>query len=104
MQILPVFLLTVGVCDAVHILAIAYQRRREGASQEAAIAGHGVAMGIAPLVEEDLRQGRLVRPFGTVSENAYRFWMIRQAGQRAGAAEDAFCAWLSEEAADTSPR
>ena len=73
-------------------------------AQEAAIAGHGVAMGIAPLVEEDLRQGRLVRPFGTVSENAYRFWMIRQAGQRAGAAEDAFCAWLSEEAADTSPR
>jgi predicted RND superfamily exporter protein len=38
-QILPVFLLTVGVCDAVHILAIAYQRRREGATQEAAIAG-----------------------------------------------------------------
>ncbi len=38
-QILPVFLLTVGVCDAVHILAIAYQRRREGASREDAIAG-----------------------------------------------------------------
>ncbi len=38
-QILPVFLLTVGVCDAVHILAIAYQRRAEGATQEDAIAG-----------------------------------------------------------------
>lgn len=38
-QILPVFLLTVGVCDAVHILAIAYQRRAEGASREDAIAG-----------------------------------------------------------------
>lgn len=37
-QILPVFLLTVGVCDAVHILAIAYQRRQEGASQPDAIA------------------------------------------------------------------
>lgn len=37
-QILPVFLLTVGVCDAVHILAIAYQRRQEGDSQPDAIA------------------------------------------------------------------
>ncbi len=37
-QILPVFLLTVGVCDAVHILAIAYRLRMEGASQEDAIA------------------------------------------------------------------
>jgi predicted RND superfamily exporter protein len=36
-QILPVFLLTVGVCDAVHILTIAYQRRGEGASREDAI-------------------------------------------------------------------
>lgn len=37
-QILPVFLLTVGVCDAVHILAIAYRLRMEGASQEDSIA------------------------------------------------------------------
>ncbi|MFK7895905.1 MAG: RND family transporter [Myxococcota bacterium] len=41
-QILPVFLLTVGVCDAVHILAIAYRLRMEGASQEDSIA---VALG-----------------------------------------------------------
>jgi predicted RND superfamily exporter protein len=37
-QILPIFLLTVGVCDAVHILTIAYRLRAEGASQEDAIA------------------------------------------------------------------
>jgi predicted RND superfamily exporter protein len=37
-QILPIFLLTVGVCDAVHILTIAYRLRAEGAGQEDAIA------------------------------------------------------------------
>jgi hypothetical protein len=37
-QILPVFLLTVGVCDAVHILAISYRLRMEGASKDEAIA------------------------------------------------------------------
>ncbi|MCA9501827.1 MAG: MMPL family transporter [Myxococcales bacterium] len=37
-QILPVFLLTVGVCDAVHILAIVYRRRMEGEAPEDAVA------------------------------------------------------------------
>ncbi|HEB88801.1 MAG TPA: hypothetical protein ENI85_04450 [Deltaproteobacteria bacterium] len=37
-QILPVFLLTVGVCDAVHILAIVYRLRMEGACEEDAVA------------------------------------------------------------------
>lgn len=49
-QILPVFLLTVGVCDAVHILAIAYQRRQEGATREAAIAGAIGHTGLAVLM------------------------------------------------------
>lgn len=71
-------------------------------AQEAAIAGHGVALGVAPLVEEDLRQGRLVRPFATISENAYRFWTIRQAGRKAEGAVDAFCQWLQEEASRTT--
>ena len=37
-QILPVFLLTVGVCDAVHILTLVYRRRAEGAEKFDAIA------------------------------------------------------------------
>ncbi len=49
-QILPVFLLTVGVCDAVHILAIAYQRHREGATQRDAIAGAIGHTGLAVLM------------------------------------------------------
>ncbi|MBW2724081.1 MAG: MMPL family transporter [Deltaproteobacteria bacterium] len=36
-QILPVFLLSIGVCDAVHILTIVYQRLRAGDSQDDAI-------------------------------------------------------------------
>lgn len=36
-QILPVFLLSVGVCDAVHILTIVYQRLRGGDTQDDAI-------------------------------------------------------------------
>jgi LysR family transcriptional regulator, glycine cleavage system transcriptional activator len=71
-------------------------------AQEAAIAGHGVAMGIGPLVQEDLRQGRLVRPFEPVAENAYRFWLVRQAGRREKANVDAFCQWLQEEASSTT--
>lgn len=67
-------------------------------AQEAAIAGHGVALGVAPLVEEDLRQGRLVRPFEPISKNAYRFWLVRQAGRKGDATVDAFCAWLHDEA------
>ncbi|MBD9467736.1 transcriptional regulator GcvA [Pseudoxanthomonas sp. PXM01] len=73
-------------------------------AQEAAIAGHGVAMGVAPLVEEDLRQGRLVRPFEPTSENAYRFWVVRQAGRTADATVDAFCQWLQEEASHGTTR
>ena len=37
-QILPVFLLTVGVCDAVHILTLVYRMRAEGAEKEEAVA------------------------------------------------------------------
>ena len=36
-QVLPAFLMAVGVCDSVHILAIAYRRMAEGAGKEDAI-------------------------------------------------------------------
>ncbi|GAB3045474.1 transcriptional regulator GcvA [Stenotrophomonas tumulicola] len=67
-------------------------------AQEAAIAGHGIALGIDPLVREDLRQGRLVRLFPHVANNAYAFWLVQrdEAGQRP--AVKAFCQWLREEA------
>lgn len=43
---------------------------------EAAIAGHGVAIGLAPLVEQDLKSGRLVRPFELTLPNAFSFWLV----------------------------
>lgn len=71
-------------------------------AQEAAIAGHGVALGVAPLVEEDLRQGRLARPFDHVSDNAYAFWLILRDGMARNHAVEAFCQWLRDEVSGTT--
>lgn len=65
---------------------------------EAAIAGHGVALGPAPLVEEDLQRGRLVRPFDRSQPNAYAFWIVRRHDTHPSPAIEAFCGWLRKEA------
>lgn len=66
-------------------------------AQEAAVSGHGVALGLAPLVEDDLRQGRLVKPLLTELENAYAFWMIRRPSPEQHPHAEAFCQWLRAE-------
>ena len=66
-------------------------------AQEAAIAGHGVALGVGPLVEEDLQRGRLVKPFDVSMSNAYAFWIVRRRKAEAQPAIDAFCRWLRQE-------
>lgn len=66
-------------------------------AQEAAIAGLGVALGIEPLVADDLQRGRLSRPFGLALDNAYAFWLVRPPGEDAPPAVDAFCNWLRHE-------
>jgi LysR family glycine cleavage system transcriptional activator len=66
-------------------------------AQEAAIAGHGIALGVAPLVEEDLRRGRLVRPFQESLPNGYSFWIVRRDGVDRPSAVDLFCQWLHSE-------
>lgn len=71
-------------------------------AQEAAIHGHGVALGLAPLVEDDLHRGRLVRPVENRLPNAYAFWIIRPSKGQRQAATDAFCSWIHAEAS-TSP-
>ncbi|WP_447593634.1 transcriptional regulator GcvA [Stenotrophomonas rhizophila] len=71
-------------------------------AQEAAIHGHGVALGLAPLVEDDLHRGRLVRPVENHLPNAYAFWIIRPSKGHRQAATDAFCSWIHAEAS-TSP-
>jgi LysR family transcriptional regulator, glycine cleavage system transcriptional activator len=59
-------------------------------AQEAAVAGHGVALGVAPLVEEDLYRGRLAKPFDFSVSNAYAFWIVRRSDAGANPAVDAF--------------
>ncbi len=49
-QILPVFLLTVGVCDAVHILALVYRLRMEGADEHESIVKAVAHSGLAVLM------------------------------------------------------
>lgn len=67
-------------------------------AQEAAIAGHGIALGLAPLVEEDLQRGRLIKPLEHSLPNAYAFWIVRRQGADTRPAIDAFCRWLRREA------
>ena len=67
-------------------------------AQEAAIAGHGIALGVAPLVGEDLQRGRLAKPFELTLPNAHAFWIVRPQGGRQNPGTDAFCAWLKTEA------
>lgn len=66
-------------------------------AQEAAVSGQGVALGLAPLVDEDLRQGRLVKPLGVGLENAYAFWLIRRDVSQQRPEVEAFCHWLRQE-------
>lgn len=65
---------------------------------QAAIEGQGVALGRLMLAGDDLRAGRLVRPFDHVLPNDYSYWIVysRAAAQRADVA--AFRGWLLEEA------
>lgn len=72
-------------------------------AQEAAVAGHGVALGVAPLVEEDLQRGRLVKPFEHSLDNAYAFWIVRRDDADSNPAIDAFCRWLRREARTKAP-
>ncbi|KRA17629.1 hypothetical protein ASD69_13210 [Lysobacter sp. Root604] len=69
-------------------------------AQEAAVAGHGVALGVAPLVEDDLQRGRLIRPYALALPNAYAFWIVRRAGAERHPSVDAFCSWLRKEASE----
>jgi LysR family transcriptional regulator, glycine cleavage system transcriptional activator len=64
---------------------------------EAALAGHGVAMGIAPLVEHDLRSGRLIRPFDLKLPNAFSFWFVCQRKRASDPIIRKFRNWLCDE-------
>ncbi|WP_439573470.1 transcriptional regulator GcvA [Phreatobacter sp.] len=65
---------------------------------QAAIAGQGVALGLSPLIDEQIRTGQLVAAFEKIapSSKAYVLMLARAAAGRPEVA--AFCDWLREEA------
>lgn len=66
---------------------------------QAAIDGLGFAMGIDCLIGEDLRAGRLVRPFGARQRVGHPLQLVYPAGRRRNPGLQALRDWLLEEAA-----
>lgn len=65
---------------------------------EAAANGQGVALAAETFIEEDLRNGRLVRLFDQRLRSPYRFHLLRPPEAEARPAVHAFCAWIMREA------
>jgi LysR family glycine cleavage system transcriptional activator len=69
---------------------------------QAVIAGNGVALGRTSLVERDLAEGRLVRPFGASLDYEFGYYIVSRPEAAAAAPVAAFRTWLLEEA-DSNP-
>jgi LysR family glycine cleavage system transcriptional activator len=63
----------------------------------AAVAGQGFALGLTPLVDDDLASGRLVRPFATEIESSFGFWFVCTRERIAEPKIAAFRDWVFEE-------
>ncbi len=70
----------------------------------AVLESQGVAMGRRPLLDEMLRDGRLVAPFGPAESTAKAYFVVTDANARARPSVLAFEAWLRAEAACTQLR
>lgn len=70
----------------------------ENMAIEAAVRGDGVALVSSYAVEDDLRTGRLVRPFDLVLEADFAYWLVLPPERMRRAKVRAFCEWLLEEA------
>ncbi len=64
----------------------------------AAVAGQGFALGLTPLVDDDLAAGRLVRPFAVEIASAYGFWFVCRKDRLEEPKIAAFRGWVFEEA------
>jgi len=64
----------------------------------AAVAGQGFALGITPLIDEDIAAGRLVRPFDTAVDSSFGFWFVCREDRVGEAKIAAFRDWVMEEA------
>lgn len=68
-------------------------------AMQAALDGHGVALGPLPMVQADLLTGRLVCPFAQRLRPAQAYFLITQPQVRERPAVAAVCAWLLQQAA-----
>jgi LysR family glycine cleavage system transcriptional activator len=64
----------------------------------AAISGQGFALGLAPLVDDDLEAGRLVKPFDLEIESSFGFWFVCRADRLNERKIAAFRAWILSQA------
>jgi LysR family glycine cleavage system transcriptional activator len=64
---------------------------------EAALAGHGVALALRPLVNDDIRSGRLVRPFDLALANPFAFWLVCKRSRERDRRIGSFRRWLHGE-------
>lgn len=69
----------------------------------AAIAGHGVALGRSPLLNDALESGELVAPFRRSAEPARAYYAVVSPNALGRPEVGAFVAWLKREAAGTPP-
>ena len=65
---------------------------------QAAIEGHGVALGFSNIVDHHLARGDLVRPMTAVQSKGYGVYMVTPRGVRLGAAAQRFHDWVVAQA------
>ncbi len=89
-----------GVSDSIAIRAAA-RGPLFGNTQlalEAAIGGQGVALAPALLVEDDVRTGRLIKPFDLAVTDPFSYWLIYRRDRADEARIRTFADWLRREA------
>jgi LysR family transcriptional regulator, glycine cleavage system transcriptional activator len=64
----------------------------------AAVAGQGLALGLAPLVDDDLAAGRLVKPFAVEIPSAFGFWFVCRKDRLHEPKIAAFRGWIFRQA------
>ena len=67
---------------------------------QAAIDGQGVALARSVTAADDLREGRIIRPFRLACATNYSYYLLYPAGLPLGQAASAFCQWLKSEVED----
>jgi LysR family transcriptional regulator, glycine cleavage system transcriptional activator len=64
----------------------------------AAVAGQGLALGLTPLVDDDLAAGRLIKPFTIEIPSAFGFWFVCRKDRLHEPKIAAFRGWVLEQA------